>query len=157
MKKRMNKEKQRRSRKQHSPSRAVSLLALLCTLTVLVLAAESPGQESAKTAVPSQKTFSTANDAADALIEAAEVFDVNTLMQILGPDGENLVSSEDPVRDKNLAAAFAAKAHEKKSLAVDPKNASRVFLVVGDEEWPWPVPIVKRNGKWSFDTKAGLQ
>ena len=77
------------------------------------------------------------------------------LEQILGPGGEDLVASEDSVRDKNLAIAFAAKAHEKNSVDVDPKNADRATLVVGNDDWPLPIPIVKRNGRWLFDTTAG--
>ena len=70
------------------------------------------------------------------------------LEQILGPGSEDLVASEDPVRDKNSAGAFAAEAHEKNSIAVDPKNPDRAILVVGNDEWPMPIPIVKRNGAW---------
>ena len=68
------------------------------------------------------------------------------LDQILGPGGEDLVASEDSVRDKNIAIAFAAKAHEKNSIVVDPKNPDRATLVVGNDDWPLPIPIVKRNG-----------
>jgi hypothetical protein len=104
-----------------------------------------------------QKTFATPNDAAKALIEAAGKFDVAALKEILGPDGVDLVSSEDSVTDKNNALAFAAKAQEKKSVTLDPKNPNRAVLSVGDTEWPLPVPIVKRAGKWQFDSKAGRE
>jgi len=77
------------------------------------------------------------------------------MKQILGPQGEDLVSSEDPVQDKNITLAFAAKAHEQNLISIDPKNANRAMLLVGSDSWPMPIPIVKRNGTWFFDTKAG--
>jgi hypothetical protein len=104
-----------------------------------------------------QKSFSSPRQAADALIQAAGSFDVAALREILGPDGDDLVSSEDPVQDKNAAAAFAAKAREANSVALDPKNANRTTLVVGNDQWPLPIPIVKRSGRWFFDTKAGRE
>jgi Protein of unknown function (DUF2950) len=104
---------------------------------------------------PKQKGFDTAQQAAESLIQAAELFDVPALKDILGPDGEDLVTSEDVVLDKNRAVAFAAKAREKNSIEVDPKNSNRATLSVGNDDWPVPVPIVKRTGKWYFDSKAG--
>src|SRR5580658_4720855 len=104
-----------------------------------------------------QETFGTPEKAAAALIQAAESFDVPALKKILGPEGEDLVSSEDPVRDKNIAADFAAKAHERTSFSVDPNNANRTTLLVGDDDFPVAIPIVHKNGSWFFDTKAGRQ
>lgn len=106
---------------------------------------------------PAQKTFSTPQEAAAALIQAATDYDVPALMGIFGPDGEPLISSADPVRDKNAAIAFAAKAKEKNSVAIDPRDSKRAILSVGDESWPVPTPIVEKNGKWSFDAKDGLE
>jgi hypothetical protein len=111
--------------------------------------------ESAKSSQPSQKAFANPEQAVDALIEATDQFDVPSLLQMFGPGGEDFVASADPVADKQISVAFAAKAHEKKSVEIDPKNPNRAILVVGSEEWPFPIPMVKRNGKWYFDTKAG--
>ena len=108
-------------------------------------------------AVAKTRTFPTAEQAADALIDATEKFDVAALDEILGPDGKDIIHSGEPARDRELSQAFAAQAREKKSVAKDPKNALRATLIVGKEDWPFPVPIVKRGGKWTFDTKAGLQ
>ena len=136
-----------------------ALLLALSSASILLIAPPAYSIDQAATDIsrPIQKTFATPKAAADALIQAAEVFDVTALKQILGPDSEALVSSGDPIRDKNLAAAFAAKAHEKNSMAADSKNVNRVFLAVGKEEWPYPIPIVKRNGQWFFDTRTGIQ
>jgi hypothetical protein len=93
--------------------------------------------------------------AADALIAAAADFDIPALKEILGPAGEDLVVTEDPVQDRNQGAAFAAMARQKSEIVPDAKNANRATLVIGDEDWPSPIPIVRKDGKWSFDAKAG--
>ena len=89
--------------------------------------------------------------------QAAESFDVPVLKEILGPGSIDLVSSEDPVEDKNRAASFAAKAKEKNSVATDTKNPNRAVLTIGNDDFPFPIPIVKQKGKWYFDAKAGRQ
>jgi hypothetical protein len=126
-------------------------IAALCSLNQAVAQTATP----ASGAQPSQKAFATPEEAADALIQAAEKYDVDELLEIYGPDGKDLVATSDPVNDKKRAADFAALAHEKKSVEIDPKNPARATLEVGENEWPLPVPIVKRNGRWLFDAKAG--
>jgi hypothetical protein len=79
------------------------------------------------------------------------------LKEILGPEGDRIVSSEDPVEDKNRAMAFAAKAKEKSNIGMDAKNPTRAILTVGKDDFPLPIPIVKRHGKWVFDTQVGQQ
>ncbi len=120
-------------------------------------AAQQSGHGTAASSQPAQKVFATPREASEALIQATETFDQPALKEILGPDGENLVASGDPVQDKRNAAAFAAKAREKSEIALDPKNSGRAILSVGNDEWPLPIPLVKKAGKWTFDTKAGRQ
>jgi Protein of unknown function (DUF2950) len=103
------------------------------------------------------KEFASAKEAADALVQAAASFDQAALKEILGPDSDEIVSSEDPVQDKNRAAAFAEKAKEKSSIDIDKKKADHAILVVGKEDFPLPIPIVKQKGKWFFDTKVGKE
>jgi hypothetical protein len=107
------------------------------------------------TAQVSQKSFATPKEAADALVQAAASDDVPALKEILGPGSEELVASEDSVQDKNRAAEFAAKAREKMSVTPDPKKPGRDVLVAGNDNWPLPIPIVQKGGKWVFDTAAG--
>jgi hypothetical protein len=114
---------------------------------------EQPAQQE-KNATP-QKSFSTPQEAAQELITAAGNYDVPALLQIFGPDGEDFISSADPVRDKNNSLAFAAEARQKNSVVIDPKNPDRAFIVVGLTQWPLPVPLVKKGGRWYFDSKAG--
>jgi len=120
-----------------------------------VLVAVWQPRPAAAQAEAQQKGFASPRAAADALIHAAEVYDVKELKAILGPHSEDLVASQDPVMDRSRAMAFVTKAHEKRSVALDAKNPHRAILSVGDEDWPLPIPIVQRNGRWYFDTKAG--
>jgi hypothetical protein len=103
------------------------------------------------------RSFDTPQQAADALIDAADKFDQSTLAQIFGPGGEDIVFSGEYPQDRKHAADFVAEAREKKSVSMDPKTGNRAFLLVGKEDWPFPVPIVKRNNKWFFDANAGRQ
>jgi len=106
---------------------------------------------------PAQKTFPSPEQAAEALIDAAERFDVAVLKEIFGPDGIDLVVTEDAVQDKNTAQAFAAQAREMTTVSKDSDKAKRAILAVGSEIWPMPIPIVEERGAWRFDTKAGRQ
>jgi hypothetical protein len=129
------------------------------------LGAQQPAPEKAPEKAPaaaassatSVKSFSSAQQAADSLIDAADKFDVAALSQIFGPNGDDIVFSGEFAQDRKHATEFVAKAREKKSVSVDPKTGTRAFLLVGDEDWPFPVPIVKSGEKWSFDAKAGRQ
>ena len=116
---------------------------------------ETPATANAGTA--GAKRFDTPQQAADVLIDAADKFDVLALAQIFGPDGDDIVFSGEFPQDRKHAADFVAQAREKKSVSVDPKSGNRAFLLVGEEDWPFPVPLVKRDDKWSFDAKAGWQ
>ena len=130
---------------------------IFCLVPLTLFAAQQAKQDSATASQAQQKQFDTPKQAADSLLQAAEAFDVAALKEILGPDGADLVSSEDPVMDKNRAVAFAAKAKEKMSIETDKKNPNRAILSVGNDDFQLPIPIVKHKGKWSFDTKVGRQ
>jgi hypothetical protein len=108
-------------------------------------------------AVVDAQMFDTPQQAADALVNAAASFDEAALTKIFGPDGDDIVFSGEYPQDKKYSADFAAKAREKKSVTVDPRTAKRAILLVGNEDWPFAVPIVQKNGKWFFDSKAGRQ
>ncbi len=138
----------------------VSVLVLLAAqkpaATGTSAASAGPATPAASAAVvPSARTFDTAEQAADALIAAAGQFDTTALIQIFGPGVDDIVFSGEVPQDRQRAADFAAKAHEKKSIAVSPQTGNRAFLLVGDEEWPFPVPLVKSGSKWYFDSAAG--
>ena len=129
---------------------------LACFLPTLMYAQSNAAQASKtqQSAAP-QQSFGSPQQAADALIKAAEDYNVPALMSIFGPDAKDIVSSADPVHDKSNIEAFAAKARLKNTVAIDPAKQTIALLSVGYDDWPLPVPIVKRNGKWLFATKAG--
>lgn len=132
---------------------AIFLCGILITVTV-------NGAEQKKDAsAPSQsnqKEFKTPKEAVESLAKAAESFDVAALKEILGPDADDIVSSEDPVQDKNRAMAFAAKAKEKIEIG-NSKNGNMAIVTVGKDNFPLPIPLVKAKGMWMFDTKVGRE
>src|SRR5438046_9696126 len=138
-------------------SLVASAILISCLLGLGVQAAPPAKTDAAAASQLKPKKFDTAKQAADALIQVAANFDVAAAKEILGPDGEDIISSEDPVMDKNRAQAFAAKAKEKSSIEIDKKYPNRAILLVGNDEFPLPIPIVKHKGKWSFDTKVGRE
>jgi Protein of unknown function (DUF2950) len=119
--------------------------------------ASAPAKAPTSAAAAGQTTFATPEQAADTLIAAADKFDQASLIGIFGPDGKDIVFSGEIAQDRKHAEDFVAKAREKKDVSVDPKNSSRALLVVGSDDWPFPVPIVKSGSKWFFDSRAGKQ
>jgi len=101
--------------------------------------------------------FDTPQQAADELVNAAEKFDVVALTRIFGAENGDIVFSGEFAQDRKHAADFAREARQKKSISLDSKTRTRAFLLVGSDDWPFPVPLVLRGGKWSFDGKSGQQ
>ena len=126
---------------------------------VCLLALGAYAQTTKTSAGPHSKalTFATPQEAADALINAAEKFDAAALEEILGPEARDVIVTGEPARDREEVAEFAKKAREKNSVVVDRRSKSRAFLAIGEEDWPFPLPIVKKANKWSFDAKAGRE
>ena len=134
-----------------------SAIVICCLSGIGLFAAPESKQDAAAATQPKQKEFDSPKQAADALIQVAANFDVAAAKEILGPDSEDLIASEDPVQDKNRAAEFAAKAKEKNSVEIDKKDPKRAILLVGNDNFPVPIPLVKQKGKWFFDTKVGRE
>ena len=133
----------------------VSAIFISGFLGLALYAAPAAKSDSAAVSQPKQKEFDTPQQAVDNFLQAVGTFDISALKEILGPDSADLITSEDPVMDKDRGLAFAAKAKEKSSVEIDKKNPSHATLVVGNDDFPLPIPIVKQKGKWFFDTKAG--
>jgi Protein of unknown function (DUF2950) len=130
-------------------------LAVCSLLSNLTLSQSAPPEKSPAASTAVQESFATPQFAADALIRAVTDSNVPELLKIFGPDGEDFISSADPVKDKTIAEAFVRKAQEKNAVTIDPKNGSRATLSVGNDDWPFPVPIVRKGRKWIFDSKQG--
>lgn len=132
----------------------VILLGALSTTLILPGWARAASGKAASSATTA-RAFNTPKEAAEALIGAAGTYDVSALLEIFGPDGKDFIASEDPIHDKSIAANFAAKAREKNVVEIDPQNKLRAVLSIGSDDWPFPVPIVKKDSKWYFDAKQG--
>ena len=137
----------------------IGVAALAYLSTPVLFAAQQSAATRPPAAIASAaagpKKFDTPQQAADALVDAAQRFDEVALVQIFGPNGEDVVFSGETAQDRQRASDFVAEAGEKKSVSVDPRRGNRAFLLVGKEDWPFPVPLVKLGDKWFFDAKAG--
>jgi hypothetical protein len=143
------------------------LLAVCCLASMLAFAQAQPEAKPATPAAPPKssaqvppkgaRAFDTPQAAADAFVKAAADFNVPEMLAILGPEGEDIVASKDTVQDKNHAEEFAQDAAKKLDVEISKSNPNRATVIVGDNLWPSPVPIVKVNGKWYFNTKEGKQ
>jgi len=98
-----------------------------------------------------QQTFDSADAAAQAVIDSAEKHEAAKLAAIFGPQGNAILSSGDPSQDRAEQSEFSRLARAKHQLTPDPRNPNRVILSIGADDWPFPVPIVRSNGKWRFD------
>jgi Protein of unknown function (DUF2950) len=166
-------------------SRLFGSCALAATFVLILIACALPGfaapqsQPAAQAPAQGPQAFDTPQQAAEAVIKAAAEYNVPELMAIFGPDGEDFVSGGDQVQDRNNAIEFAKEAQTKNSITMEaPKpgqpvsvvgqtsgsstitsapTPNRATIIVGEEEWPFPVPLIKKNGKWYFDSKTGRQ
>ena len=129
---------------------AIAILAMVVPVAAQVTTSQTPSTAKAK-------TFATAQDAANALVEAADKFDEAKLTEILGPDSYDIIHTNEPARDREVAKEFASLAGVKTHISVQPNNSRLAFVAVGEDEWPFPVPLVKTGSGWWFDTKAGRE
>ena len=123
-------------------SSAVGLCALLFAGSVQLCVAQAP----------KQATFASPEDATRALVAAVQAHDEPAVARILGADGE-LVSSGDNVQDTLERERFVQKYQQMHRLVREPGGVTAVY--VGAENWPFPIPLVSRNGVWRFDADGG--
>jgi len=120
--------------------RATVLIVITC-LATLTACAKKP------------QNFETPEAAAQALIDAAGAEGERPLLSVLGKDAKSLIDSGDPVADKNSRESFVAAYKAANSL--DKSVPDSITLVVGEDKWPFPIPIVSEGGKWHFDSATG--
>ncbi len=101
-----------------------------------------------------QRRFGSPEEAAAALFQAAERFDQSALVQLLGNEGKPLVTSKDPVQDRNRAREFASVARARHRIELD-SSGTVATILIGPGDWPVPFPIVKEDSTWRFDAEAG--
>jgi hypothetical protein len=102
---------------------------------------------------PGQKTFPSAEDASKALVAAAQSNDEKALLDILGPDGKQIISSGDDTEDTQSRAEFVQRYQEMHRLVKEPDGTTTLYS--GAENWPLPIPLVNKGNAWYFDTAAG--
>src|SRR5271170_3946707 len=100
-----------------------------------------------------QKTFSSAEDATNALVAAAQSHDEKAMLDILGPDGKQIVSSGDDTEDADNRTNFVQRYQEMHRLVREPDGTTTLYS--GAENWPLPIPLVSKGNSWYFDTAAG--
>jgi hypothetical protein len=117
---------------------------------VILLAACLPTRSMAQQ--QGQKTFSSPEDASNALFAAAQSSDEKAMIDILGSDGKQIVSSGDETEDAKSRANFVQKYQQ---MHRQVKEADGTILYIGAENWPTPIPLVNNSSSWCFDTEAG--
>ncbi len=131
------------------------LIALSLSLPLAFGVAQAATKASANSSAGKQQTFDAPEQAAAALAAAWHAGSKPALLAIFGRAGMKLVSSGDPVAEKNVAARLAAEydaAHK-----IEDIDAQKALLLLGTGEFPYPIPIVKQGNAWHFDTLAGEQ
>src|SRR5262249_18321369 len=142
--------------RQSKPSAHTMLDVLRIALGTLVcvaagaLAAEAPAAKSP--APPSGvETFDTPQQAGAALINAAATFAETRPTNLVGQSGRAVILTGDGENDRQRAAEFTKQAAKKNHVDIDPKSGTRATVFVGEQDWPFPVPVVKLGDKWFFD------
>jgi hypothetical protein len=130
----------------------LTFFALLTAVVIMAsgLFAIAP---SVRAQASTQSTFASPQDALQALVSAAKSEDHAGLAKLFGPDYDQLLSGDD-VEDAADLDDFSAAVSE--SAGIQKVDDSKYTVVVGSESWPTPIPLVQKDGKWLFDTKAGL-
>jgi hypothetical protein len=123
--------------------------ALLGAVAVLVLAL------SVYAAEPTQSSYASSDEAVAALVAAARSHDTATLRRVLGPGSASLVSSGDRNADEAALRRFVEQYDTNHALV--PQGQDRTMLEVGSNDWQLPIPIMRREGRWYFDTREGEQ
>src|SRR5580704_3569472 len=130
-----------------------SAFSVLLTASIFVLGGLLGTASSARAQASSQSTFASADDALQALVSAGKAKDRATLAKVYGPDYDRLLSGDD-VEDAKDLDDFAAALGE--SAQLQKIDDAKFTVVIGNVNWPTAIPLVQKNGKWFFDTEAGL-
>jgi hypothetical protein len=129
-------------------------IALLLCAGVVAAGATAAPQAAPQKDAPKQTLFATPDDAMRALAAAAKAEDQAALTAIFGPDRERLLSG-DPIEDNRALEHFAADLD--KSARLEKVDDAKFTVVIGETNWPFPIPIVREGSQWRFDTAAGLE
>jgi hypothetical protein len=100
-----------------------------------------------------QKTFSSPEDASNALVTAAQNNDEKAMLDVLGPGGKQIISSGDETEDAHSRANFVQSYQEMHRLVKEPDGTTSLYI--GAKNWPTPIPLARKGNSWYFDTEAG--
>jgi hypothetical protein len=120
----------------------------------VLVAAMVCGGTTGYAAAARQKLFATAEAAVEAFVSALKANDEKELLAILGSAGKELISSGDPVDDRHRRELFIREFEQRSALAME---GAKMVLVIGEKQWPFPVPLAKKGDHWFFDTLAGKE
>ena len=124
-------------------------------LIAVVFACLGLAAASCSRATPAPRTFATPEEAVKTLSDVVKAGKINELLVIFGPDGQELVDSSDPATARRNREVFTVAVAERWRL-IDQGTNTKV-LVIGNEEWPFPVSLVRAANGWHFDTAAGKE
>ena len=141
----------------HSRTKSKALVrglraAVAFSVSLLALGDVSPGRAAAQ---PGGETFVSPEQAVEALAAAWHGDRTSDLLEIFGPAGQTLVTSGDPVAERNARRRFAASYDQRHR--IERGVGGEAILVIGNEDWPYPIPIVRQGSGWRFDVKAGAE
>lgn len=119
------------------------------------LAQDSSATKAQAATATAQKSFASPEAAAKALADAVRVQDAQALLAVVGPASKDWLFTGDPVADRDDWAKFLAAYDRKNEIGKD--GDTRATLIVGDDHWPFPAPLVNKGGQWVFDAAAGRE
>jgi hypothetical protein len=133
--------------------RKSSISLLLPLMLLVVLASAMPVL--AASAKNTKNSYATVEEAVKSLVQAVRSNDTKELLAILGPGSQEIISSGDPVADKSGRERFVNLYDEKN--VIEGADTGRAVLSLGNEDYPFPIPVVKKGKVWRFDTRAGKE
>ena len=130
-------------------AKVLGAVSVVLAVSISCSAPEAPPSQ------PQQRTFDTPEAAVATLVDVVKASNTDQLLSLFGPDGKEILEDADPTTGRRHREVFLAAAAERWRLADD--GADKRVLVIGNEDWPFPIPLVKDGATWRFDTAAGKE
>ena len=124
-------------------------------LVLVIVLASASAREALGANAPKQQTFASPEEGVRALIDAAKSNDTKGVLNILGLEAKSLIESGDQVSDRAARERFVASYEDANKLVKS--GDSKIVLETGKDDWPFPIPLVKENDRWRFDTQEGKE
>jgi hypothetical protein len=140
---------------RHLTAYSVNNYHRLVFVFIMFVLSSGSAQVAFGAAAAKQRTFSSPEEGVKALIDAAKKNDTKGILEILGPEAKSIIESGDPVADRAAHEGFVKSYDEANKLVKSGDTKS--ILEVGKDDWPFPIPLVKENAGWRFDTKQGKE